>query len=132
MATAPPSPVASQAVASHSLSTVLQKGLVIRYSVNEQVAGRFEVLLASSTARKLGLHGARATGLASGTPAQTVIAKAILVTAKGGRGTYKILFSKTTASRLRKLHKVTLMIRMVVHNAASPAATTVLSTANLR
>jgi uncharacterized membrane protein YgcG len=126
-----PSVVATAAVTSHSLATALRSGLVVRYSVSQQVAGRFEVLLASSIARRIGLHGPGATGLAKGTPPQTVIAKAILVTAKGGRGTYKILFSKTTASRLRKLHRVTLMIRMVVHNAASPVATTVLSTASL-
>jgi hypothetical protein len=127
-----PSVVATAAVASHSLATALRSGLVVRYSVSQQVAGRFEVLLASSIARRIGLHGPSATGLAKGTPPQTMIAKAILVTTKGGRGTYKILFPKTTASRLRKLHKVTLMIRMVVHNATSPVATTVLSTANLR
>jgi hypothetical protein len=116
---------------SHSLSAVLQRGLVIRYSVNEQVAGRFEVLLASSIARKIGLHGARATGLAKGTPPQTVIAKAILVTTKGGRSTYNIRFSKSTATRLRRLRKVTLMIRLAVHNASNPTVTTVLSTVNL-
>ena len=70
---------------------------MIRYSVNEQVAGRFEVLLASSIAHKLGLRGALATGLAKGTPSQTIIAKAILVTTKGGRSTYRIKFSKATA-----------------------------------
>jgi hypothetical protein len=123
--------VATQAVISHSLSSVLKGGLVIRYSVSEQVAGRFEVLLAGSIAHKLGLKGASAAGLAKGTPAQTIIAKAILVTTKGGRGTYKIRFSKATASRLRKLPKVSLMIRMVVHNAAGPAVTTVLDTVNL-
>ena len=47
-------------------SSVLRSGLVVRYSVNEQVAGRFEVLLASSIARRIGLHGAPATGLAKG------------------------------------------------------------------
>lgn len=123
--------VATQAVASHSLSSVLKSGLVIRYSVSEQVAGRFEVLLASSVARKLGLKGASARGLAKGTPAQTVIAKAILVTTKGGRSTYKIKFGNATAARLRRLRKISLMIRMVVHNATSPAATTVLNTVNL-
>lgn len=124
-------PIATQAVVSHSLASVLKGGLVIRYSVSEQVAGRFEVLLASSTAKKLGLHGASATGLAKGTPAQTIIAKAILVTTKAGRSTYNIKFSKATASKLRKLHKVSLMIRLVVHNGTSSTATTVLDTANL-
>ncbi len=124
-------PTATQAAVSHSLSSVLQGGLVVRYSVDEQVAGRFEVLLAGSIAKKIGLHGPAATGLAKGTPAQIVIAKAILVTTKGGHSSYKIKFSKSTAQRLRKLHKVSLMIRMVVHNASSPVATTVLSTVNL-
>jgi PKD repeat protein len=128
-----PSPiVATAAVASHSLRTTLRSGLVIRYSVNQQVAGRFEVLLASSTARRIGLRGATAAGLARGSAAQTVIAKAVLVTTKGGRGTYRIIFSKATAARLRKLRSVTLTVRLVVHNASSAGATTVLSTAHLR
>jgi hypothetical protein len=124
-------PKATQTVASHSLASVLRNGLVINYSVSERVAGRFEVLLASSTAKKLGVDGARATGLAKGTPAQTIIAKAILVTTKGGHSSYKIKFSKATATRLRKLGKVSLMIRMVVHNGANPAPTTVLDTVKL-
>lgn len=124
-------PVATQAVTSHSLASVLRGGLVIKYSVNEQVAGRFEVLLASSIARRIGLHGPAATGLAKGTAAQMVIAKAVLVTTKGGHSTYKIKFSKATAARLRKLKKVSLMIRLVVHNASSPVATTVLNTVDL-
>lgn len=123
--------VATQAVVSRSLSTALKSGLVVRYSVNEQVAGRFEVLLASATARRLGIHGSTATGLAKGTAPQTIIAKAILVTTKGGHSTYRIKLSKATAARLHKLAKVTLMIRLVVHNATSPAVTTVLNTVNL-
>jgi hypothetical protein len=126
-----PAPIATQAVVSHSLASVLKGGLVVRYSVSEQVAGRFEVLLASSIAKKLGLQGARATGLATGTPAQTIIAKAILVTTKAGHSTYTIRLSKATAARLRKLSKVSLMIRLVVHGGKSSTATTVLDTANL-
>jgi hypothetical protein len=124
-------PAATQAIASQSLSRVLKNGLVIRYSVNEQVAGRFEVLLASSIARKLGIHGPAAGGLANRTPPQTIIAKAILVTTKGGHNTYRLKLRKTTVTRLRKLRKVSLMIRMVVHNATSPAVTTVLNTVSL-
>jgi PKD repeat protein len=123
--------VATQSVASGSLTSVLKNGLTVHYSVNQQVAGRFEVLLASSIAKRIGLHGASATSLAQGTPAQTVIAKAILVTTKAGRSTYTIKFSKATAARLRRLHKVSLMIRLVVHNGTSSTATTVLDTANL-
>jgi hypothetical protein len=123
-------PVATQAIVSRNLATVLRGGLVVRYSVNEQVAGRFEVLLASSIARRLGLHGARATGLAKGLTPQTVIAKAVLVTTKGGRSTFKILFSKATAARLRRLKSVSLMIRLSVHNSAS-GTTTVLNTVKL-
>jgi PKD repeat protein len=128
---APVKVTATQSVAAQSLASALRSGLVVRYSVSEQVAGRFEVLLASSIAKKLGIHGPSASGLAKGTPAQTVIAKAILVTTKGGRSTYKIKFSKATAARLRKVGKVTLMIRLVVHNAKSPTTTTVLNTVKL-
>jgi PKD domain len=127
-----PGPVASAAVTSKSLRKVLRNGLVVSYSVNEQVAGQFQVLLASSIAKRIGLHGAPATGLAAGTPPQIVIAKAILITTKGGRNTVKILFGKKTAAKLRKLHRVTLMVRLVVRNAShSPLSTTVLSTVNL-
>ena len=37
-----------------------------------------------------------------------MIAKAILVTTKGGHSTIKIQFGKTTAARLSRLHKVSL------------------------
>ena len=128
-----PRPVATQTILSRSLSRALRSGLVIRYSVNEQVAGHFEVLLASSVAKRIGLHGAPATGLAKGTPPQIVIARAILVTTKGGRNTVRIKFGKQTAAKLRKLRKVSLMLRLIVRNASShsPLSTTVLSTVTL-
>jgi hypothetical protein len=128
-----PGPVASQAAVSHSLMSALGKGLVVSYSVNEQVAGQFQVLLADSVANRIGLHGAPATGLPPGSPPSIVIAKAILITTKGGRNTVKILFGKKTAAKLRKLRKVSLTIRLVVRNASShnPISTTVISTVNL-
>ena len=48
-----------------------------------------------------------------------MIAKAILITTKGGHSTVKIQFGKKTAARLRRLHKVSLMLRLVVRNASS-------------
>jgi PKD domain len=128
-----PNPVALAAVISRSLRTVLRKGLVIRYSVNEQIAGHFEVLLDRVTARRLGISGAPALGLAAGTPPELVIAKAILVTTKGGRSSVSIQFSKRTAARLARLHTVKLMLRLVVRNSSpvSPASTTVLSSFTL-
>jgi hypothetical protein len=118
-----PLPLATAASVSRSLRSVLRSGLVIRYSVNEQVAGHIEVLLASSTARRIGLHGTAATGLPKGTAPQTVIARAILVTTRAGRSTVKIQFGKTTASRLRRLGKVSLMLRLVVRNGSTGSAT---------
>jgi hypothetical protein len=128
-----PTPVAAAAVISHSLRSVLRHGLVVRYSVNEQVAGHFEVLLNRALARHLGITGAPAEGLPAGTAAQVVIGKAILVTTAAGRSTVTIQFTKRTASRLGRLHKVTLLIRLVVRNAAlhSPATTTVLGSVTL-
>jgi PKD domain len=132
-AAAVPNPVAAEAVVSRSLRSVLRHGLVIRYSVNEQVAGHFEVLLNRALARHLGIGGTPAAGLPAGMPAQLVIAKAIVVTTAAGRSTVTIQFSKRTASRLARLHKVTLMVRLIVRNAASrtPATTTVFSTVTL-
>ncbi len=128
-----PSPVAATAVVSRSLRKVLNKGLPIRYSVNEQVAGRFEVLLSRSVARQLGIGGASALGLPAGTAPQVVIGRAILVTTGAGRSTLTIQFSRRTSSRLAHRTKVTLMLRLIVRNAASqsPATTTVLSTFTL-
>ena len=109
-----------------SLAKITRKGLVVRYSVNQQVAGRFEVLLEASIAHRIGLHLPLATGLPAGTPAQVVVGKAILVTTRGGRGTIKIQFGKITAKRLRRLGKVALLLRLNLRN-ASGATTTVLS-----
>ncbi len=126
-------PVATAGVLSRSLKHVLASGLVVRYSVNQQVAGRFEVLLATSIARRIGLHGPPATGLAKGAAPQIVIGKAILVTTKGGGSTVKILFGKKTAARLHRLSRVSLMVRLVVRNASakSPATSTVVSVVTL-
>ncbi len=57
-----------------------------------------------------------------------MIAKAILITTRGGHSTIKIQFGKVTAARLHRLHKVSLMLRMIVHNASSGSPVTVLST----
>jgi hypothetical protein len=126
-----PAPVASQAIVSRSLAKTIRGGLVARYSVNEQVTGHFEVLLAASIAHRLGLHGPLAAGLATGTPPQVIIAKALLVTTKAGSNTLKLQFGKITAKRLRRLHTVPLMLRLTVRNAGG-GTTTVLSKIALR
>jgi PKD domain len=128
-----PPPFATAAAVTHSLRSALRKGLVIRYSVNEQVAGHFEVLLRRSIARRLGIGGSPAFGLPAGTPPQVIIGRAVLVTTAAGRSTVDIQFSKRTASRLGRMHSVSLMLRLFVRNAAShnPATTTVLSTVTL-
>lgn len=123
-------PAATASIVSRSLRNTLRSGLVVRYSVNERVTGRFEVLLATSIARRIGLHGSPATGLAKGTAPQTIIGRAILVTTAGGRNSVKIQFSKATADRLRRLHNVSVMLRLIVRN-ASAGSTTVLSTISL-
>jgi hypothetical protein len=128
-----PRPVAVAAILSPSLRGALRSGLPVRYSVNQQVAGRFEVLLARSLARRLGIGGAPAVDLPAGSSPAVVIAKAILVTTRAGRNTLRIQFSKATAAHLARLRKVTLNLRMVVHNSDphAPATTTVLSTVTL-
>ncbi len=120
-------PVAAGAVLTHSLRSAVKKGLLVGYSVNEQVAGRFEVLLGTGTARRLGISGAAAVGLPAGSAPQLVIGKALLVTTRGGHNTVKIFFSKRTAARLSRTHKVSLMLRMVARGAGSSAQTIVVS-----
>jgi hypothetical protein len=60
-----------------------------------------------------------------------VIGKAVVVTTKAGRSSLRIQFSKRTNSRLAKVRKVTLTVRLSVHSARNPAFTTVLSTVTL-
>ena len=127
-----PAPVVSERILSTSLPAVLRNGLIARYSVSAQVAGRFEVILNANTAKLLGIHGSVAAGLPAGSPRSLVIAQSILVTTKGGHSTVKIKLSKHTVAALRKAKKVSLMLRMIVRNAAKhPQIATSLSSATL-
>ncbi len=99
-------PIARAAIISRKLALALRKGVSISYSVNEQVAGHFEILLSRSTARRLHVSGPEATGLAPGSAPQVVIAKAILITTKGGHSTVAIKLSRRTAAELGKTHKL--------------------------
>jgi hypothetical protein len=129
-----PAPVVTTAIASHSLANVLSKGLPVRYRVNEQVAGHFEVLLSRKLAKRLKIGGPPALGLPPGAEPEVVIGKALLVTLKGGASMVRIHFSKKTAARLHRLKQVSLGLRLVVRNAASsnPATTTVVSVFTLK
>ncbi len=124
-----PAPVLTAAVESTSLKKVKSSGLAVHYTVNEQVAGSLQVLLESSTAKRLGIKGPLATGLAKGSPSAIVIGTAVLVTTKAGAGTVRIKFSSKTAARLARSHKLKLMLRLVARNASrqSPQTATLLS-----
>jgi hypothetical protein len=128
-----PPPVAAAVIISRSLKKALHSGIEIRYSVSEQVAGRFQLLLSKSVAGKLHISGTAATGLPAGTPAQIVIASHVLVTTKGGRSMLVIKLPKRTAKKLSHLKSASLLLRLSVHNAskASPQTTTVLSKVTL-
>ena len=122
------SPLARAAVVSHSLSDALSKGLAVLYSVNEQVAGRVEVLLSRKVAHELGISGTPAVGLPAGSEPMLVIAKALVVTTKAGQSTLHVKFSKRTAERLRRRKKITFELRMVVRNAATQNPATSVTT----
>jgi hypothetical protein len=113
-----PRPVATAIVTTGSLTEALRRGLPVRYSVNQQVAGHFEVLLPSRLAKRLHIKGPTASGLAAGTPPQTVIAYALLVTMHKAHGTLRIVIPQPANARLGHLHTVTLTLRLVVRNAA--------------
>ena len=125
-------PVVRTTVVSRSLRRVLRKGLVVRYSVDERLAGHFEVLLASSIARRIGLHGTPPTGLAAGSAPQIVIGRALLVTIAGGHSTVTLHFGRSSVTRLRhaailrRLRKLPLTLRVLVRNAKTPVTATLL------
>lgn len=125
-----PAPVVTASIASTSLKKVKSSGLAVHYVVNEQVAGSVQVLLESSIAKRLGIRGAVATGLAKGSPSEIVIGTAVLVTTKAGSGTVRIKFASKTAARLARSHKLKLTLRLVARNASRvhPQTTTTLST----
>lgn len=127
---AAPSVVAT--ILSRSLPVAVRSGLAVRYSVNERVAGYFQVLLATSTADRLGIGGANATGLPSGSAPEKIIATAVLVTTRAGGSVVRLVFSKGAASKLSKLGKVAVTLRLTAHNAATlPQSVTVMHTATL-
>ncbi len=125
-----PRPVATAAATSSSLKQVARNGLVVHYTVNEQVAGRFEVLLEAATAHHLGIAGPVATNLPAGSPKSLVIGHALLVTTKGGKSSVRIKFSKSVAKHLRRAKQVKLTLRLTARNASAqnPLFTTVMST----
>jgi hypothetical protein len=125
-----PRPVASAAAVASSLKQIARTGLVVHYTVNEQVAGRFEVLLDAATAHRLGISGPLASNLPAGSSPSVVIGHALLVTTKGGHSSVRIKFNKKTAKHLRHARKVTLTLRLIARNASaqSPLFTTVMST----
>lgn len=124
-----PAPTARAAAASTSLRNALRHGLTIRYAVNEQVAGTVDVLVNASIARRLHLRGPVATGLPAGYPRSIVIGHAVLVTRTGGNGAVRLKLSRSAQKALRKVHKVTLALRIVVRNASrtNPTSTSLLS-----
>ncbi|HXA55598.1 MAG TPA: hypothetical protein VNV37_12060, partial [Solirubrobacteraceae bacterium] len=128
-----PPPVALAAAVAAPLGQVARKGLVVHYSVNEKVAGHFEVLLEASIARHLRISGPTAANLPAGAPQSLVIGHALLETTKGGHSSVRIRFSKSVAKHLRKARKVKLTLRLVARNesAQSPLFTTVMSTVEL-
>jgi hypothetical protein len=127
-------PVATAIVDTRSLTEALRSGLPVRYSVNQQVAGHFEVLLPTHLAQHLRIKGDAAKGLARGAEPQTVIAYALLVTIRKAHGLLRIAIPPPTAARLSHMHEVTLTLRLVVRNAArsKPKATLVQMVVKLR
>jgi hypothetical protein len=125
-----PAPIVTGIATTTSLKKALSKGLPVHYTANEQVAGSIEVLLESSVAKRLGVHGSTATGLPKGTPSSIVVGTAVLVTTKAGQGTLHIKFSSRTSARLKHVRKLKLMLRLFARNASrqSPQTTTALST----
>ncbi len=129
-----PAPAIHGIIGSHSLAKALGEGLAIRYTVNEQVAGNVEVLLAGVTAKRLGIHSHLAHDLPKGYARSVVVGTAVLVTTKGGHGELRVKFPKAIAEHLAHAHKLELTLRIRVRNAARhrPQTTTLMSVVELK
>lgn len=129
-----PAPSLSERIGSHLLSDVLHEGLIVHYTVNEQVAGNVEVMIATSTAKRLHIHGSAANHLPKGYPRQTVIGTAVLVTTRRGHGTLQIKLSRATREALSVMSRVKVTMRIVVRNAARqhPKNKTLISSFDLK
>jgi hypothetical protein len=124
---------AAAGIVSRSLKRAVRRGLSVRYTVNQQAAGHFELMISQALAHRLKISGTPATGLAPGTAPQVVIGRAVLVASKAGAGAVTIKLSGAAAARLRKAHSLAILLRLVVRNAPSAGGTTktVLSSATL-
>jgi hypothetical protein len=111
-------PVATERLLSRSLSGAAKHGLLLEYSVDQKIAGQFEVMMAASRAKSLRIYGFKAAGLPKGYPPQTVIAMHLLVTMHAAKGRLRIHFPPQTRKKLRRLHKLALTVRLVVRNAS--------------
>jgi PKD domain len=127
------SPVLTALVVTKS-TKALRRGLKVRYSVNEQVAGRFEVLVSKRLAKRLRLAGSTASGLPKGAKPQTVIAHALLVTTRSAKATTAIEMPRRSAQRLAKLNHLKLTLRVSAHDASAsdPATSTLQTVAKLK
>lgn len=97
----------------------LTHGLEVHYAVDEQAAGRFEVLIASKLAKRLRLRGPSARDLPKGSAPQTVIAHALLETTRAARRKLKIEIPKRSAIRLGKLRHLRLELRVSARDASA-------------
>lgn len=129
-----PAPSVFEHIGSHSLPTVLHKGLIVHYGVNEQVAGNVEVMIATSTAKRLHIHGPIAKHLPKGDPRQTVIGTAVLVTTRRGHGTLQIKLSPAVKRALSAMTRLKVTLRIVVRNASRqhPKTRTLISSFDLK
>lgn len=129
-----PAPIVTEHVGSHLLTDVLREGLLVHYTVNEQVAGIVEVMLDRATAHRLGMHRSAAKHLPRGYARSVLLGSAVLVTTRHGRGELKIELPKGVAERLAQISRVKLTLRIVVRNAVRqrPKTTTLLSTVVLK
>ena len=111
----------SSSIVTKKLSAALRSGLAVRYTVNEEVAGRFEVLLDGRTAHRLKVPGAVAAGFARLARARRpiVIGTATVVTAHGGTNGVSVHFSRATAKRLGREHSLTVTLRLTAVDLAA-------------
>lgn len=117
-ALAPKAPAATTQILSRSVRGARRSGVTVAYSVNQAVAGRFEIMVDAATAKRLRIKGAHVAGGPAGSGGSVVIGSAILATQKAGAARLAIRLNKSAASRLTRVRVLKITVKLTVANDA--------------
>ena len=109
-------PAATALILSRSLAGARRSGVTVAYSVNQAVAGRFDVMIDAARAKRLHIKGAHVAGGPAGSSGSVIIGSALLATQKAGAAKLVIRLNKSAASHLGRTHNLKITVKLTVAN----------------